>query len=68
MDGGVPAAKVTALGIRIDAEQPPGLVWERSGGLAEVAGMLLELPEPGHQRAPSLVTGRAPRLWLPRAG
>ena len=53
------------LGIRIDAEYPPGLVWELSGNLCEVATALLELPVPGHRLAPQLVIGRAPQLWTP---
>lgn len=36
------------------------LVWERSGGLAEVVDALFELPAPGQPHAPKLVRAAAP--------
>lgn len=55
-----------ALGLRITGDDPPALVWERTGTVAEVAHALLELPPPEARTAPTLVIGSAPRLWTPR--
>lgn len=57
-----------ALGIRINTDDPPGIVWEQTGGLVDVIAALLELPPPGLRFAPQLVVGLAPRLWLPLGG
>lgn len=40
-----------------------GVVWQRTGGLREVADGLLELPAPGTRLAPRLVKDQAPSLW-----
>lgn len=53
------------VGIRTDCGDPPGIVWERTGGLSEVVEGLLTLPAPGHRLAPRLVIGRASALWTP---
>ncbi|GLZ34101.1 hypothetical protein Lesp02_62880 [Lentzea sp. NBRC 105346] len=42
-----------------------GLVWERSGSLADVVHALIMLPPPGTPTAPRLVTGTAPKPWMP---
>ena len=42
-----------------------GLVWERSGALANTAAALLELPAPGHPGAPALIRALAPSLLNP---
>jgi len=42
-----------------------GLVWERSGALANTAAALLELPAPGHPGAPALIRVPAPSLLNP---
>ena len=41
-----------------------GLVWERSGSLAEVVDALITLPPPETQGAPRLVKGSAPVPWM----
>ncbi|GGM72421.1 hypothetical protein GCM10012275_48740 [Longimycelium tulufanense] len=53
---------VDVLGIRMTRENPPGLVWERTGSLGEVVTELALLPPPDHRLAPYLVTGTAPLL------
>lgn len=57
-----------AVGIRVLGEgagRGGGLVWERSGSVAEVVDALLALPAPEMRGAPALVTASAPRLWTP---
>ncbi|GLY52168.1 hypothetical protein [Lentzea sp. NBRC 102530] len=53
------------LRIRLSTGQPSEIVWERSGTLADVVFRLLELPEPDTRHAPTLVVGKAPKLWTP---
>lgn len=45
-----------------------GEVWQREGGLVDVADALAELPAPNEPGAPRLVKGTAPRLWTPDTG
>ncbi|SHG97366.1 hypothetical protein [Streptoalloteichus hindustanus] len=52
-------------GLRMTGEDPPGIVWERTGSLGEVVLALLSLPAPGDRLAPRRITGSAPRLWTP---
>lgn len=52
-----------AMGLRVDADS--GVLWQRTGGLAEVVNGLRELPPPGHRLAPRLVKGRTGSgLWI----
>jgi len=53
------------LRIRVITGQPSEIVWERGGTLVDVVFSLLELPEPGSRLAPTLVVGKAPKLWTP---
>lgn len=51
--------------VRLLADAPGargGLVWERSGALADTAAALLELPAPDQPGAPTLIRGQAPAL------
>lgn len=52
-----------AAAIRCD--QAGGLLWQRTGTLADVADGLLALPAPDKPGAPSLVTTTLERLWTP---
>ena len=52
------------LGIRTDCGDPPGIVWERTGGLVEIIDALIELPPPDARTAPRRVIGAAPRLVI----
>ena len=58
-----------ALGLRIrmpaDQHSKPEIVWEDSGGLADVVNALLVLPAPDTRHAPKLTIGSAPTLWTP---
>ncbi|ONI83738.1 hypothetical protein ALI22I_35370 [Saccharothrix sp. ALI-22-I] len=54
-----------AMGLRSNGGDPPGLLWERTGALAEVVEALIGLPAPGARTAPRLVLGTAPQLWMP---
>jgi hypothetical protein len=49
-----------AAAVRTDYEG--GLLWQREGGLVDVADALLELPPPMHPNAPRLVRGIAPPM------
>ncbi|SHG99561.1 hypothetical protein [Streptoalloteichus hindustanus] len=53
------------LGLRVTGDEPPGLVWEHTGSLAEVVRALLTLPPPGTRTAPRLVVAAGPPLWTP---
>ncbi|GGM67168.1 hypothetical protein GCM10012275_42100 [Longimycelium tulufanense] len=57
-----------AMGLRMTCDDPPGIVWERTGTLGEVVTELVLLPPPGHRLAPYLVTGTAPLLVPSLAG
>ena len=51
--------------VRLLADAPGargGLVWERTGTLADTAAALLELPAPGQPGAPALIRAPAPSL------
>ncbi|SHF13974.1 hypothetical protein [Streptoalloteichus hindustanus] len=52
-------------GLRMTGEEPPGIVWQRDGGLGEVVFALLSLPPPEDRLAPRLVVASAPPLWTP---
>ena len=52
-----------AAGLRCD--RSGGVVWERSGDLAEVVDGLLTLPPPSDPAAPRLVLRTTPGLWTP---
>ncbi|QFZ17568.1 hypothetical protein [Saccharothrix syringae] len=51
-----------ALGLRLRLDDGVHLVWERTGGLAEIVNELLLLPAPGHRLAPRLARGHGPDL------
>ncbi|MCP2262063.1 hypothetical protein LX15_005795 [Streptoalloteichus tenebrarius] len=55
-------------GLRVTGEDPPGIVWEFTGGLGEVVHALLALPAPGDRLAPRLVVASGPSLWTPTLG
>lgn len=62
--------RTDTLAVRLLADAPGargGLVWKRSGALADTAAALLELPAPGQPGAPSLVLARlmAPKVPTP---
>jgi hypothetical protein len=65
-------SETDAEALRINPDDPPGIVWKRDGTLDKVIDGLRELPPPGHPYAPWLVLGSAPpqpltaRLWWPR--
>lgn len=42
-----------------------GVVWQRTGTLAEIVTDLITLPPPGAPGAPRLVKGSIPTLWTP---
>ncbi len=52
-----------AMALRTDGAEPPGIVWEKTGTLADVIEALQALPAPDHRLAPRLVraTGPIPR-------
>jgi hypothetical protein len=54
-----------AMALRTDGNESPGIVWERSGTLAEVIEELLTLPAPDARLAPRLVRATGPILWTP---
>ncbi|NGY59559.1 hypothetical protein G7043_11540 [Lentzea sp. NEAU-D13] len=54
-----------AMALRTDGDEPPGIVWERTGSLAHLVEDLLSLPAPGDRLAPRLVKATGPRLWTP---
>lgn len=58
-------SETSVLGIRTSPDEPPAIVWEWNGTLAQVVAELLTLPAPGERTAPRLVRGAAPRLWTP---
>lgn len=63
-DGLVVLGATDAVGFRILVGNPPGLVWERPGTLADVVVGLLHLPPPHDPRAPCLIISTAPpTLW-----
>jgi hypothetical protein len=55
-----------AMGLRTNGTDPPQVVWELTGGVAEVIHELTTLPPPGNRLAPNRPAGTAPRLWTPR--
>ncbi|MFD9735729.1 hypothetical protein [Umezawaea sp. NPDC059074] len=59
-----------AMALRTDGTDPPGIVWETSGTLADVIDALRVLPSPDHPLAPRLVraTGPIPTPWTGAAG
>lgn len=58
-------AVTDAAGLRSDGGSPPGIVWSRDGGVADVVDALLTLPPPDAPGAPRLVRGTGPGLWTP---
>lgn len=52
-----------AIAVRLIPGPPPARIWDRIGGLEEVAAAVLELPEPSARHAPKLVIGRADPAW-----
>lgn len=48
-------AGTDALGIRMNGAEPPDILWQFSGTLAEVVGQLLCLPAPQSRIAPQLI-------------
>jgi hypothetical protein len=54
-----------AMALRADGDEPPGIVWERTGSLSDVVEGLLSLPAPTQRHAPRLVVASAPVLWVP---
>ncbi|GLZ32319.1 hypothetical protein Lesp02_45070 [Lentzea sp. NBRC 105346] len=54
-----------AMALRTDGDEPPGIVWERTGSLEYVVEELLSLPAPGARLAPRLVKAVGPMLWTP---
>jgi hypothetical protein len=54
-----------AAACRTDSNVPPGIVWARDGGVADVVDGLLALPAPDERGAPRLVRGTGPGLWTP---
>lgn len=49
--------------LRTDPEG--GVVWQRTGTLAEVVTELIAMPSPGAPGAPRLVKAKVPTLWTP---
>lgn len=62
-DGLMVLSPTDAKALRTDPEG--GVVWQRTGTLAEVGDALLELPHPDAPGAPRLVKGTVPHLWTP---
>lgn len=54
-----------AMALRTDGDEPPGIVWERTGPLTHVVQELLSVPAPGDRLAPRLVKATGPILWTP---
>jgi hypothetical protein len=54
-----------AMALRTDGDEPPGIVWERTGSLTQVVQELLSVPAPGDRLAPRLVKATGPILWTP---
>ena len=54
-----------AMALRVDGDEPPGIVWERTGSLSVLVESLLRLPAPTQRHAPRLVVASAPVLWVP---
>jgi hypothetical protein len=54
-----------AMALRADGNEPPGVVWERTGTLSHVVEGLLSLPAPHDRLAPRLVRATGPTLWTP---
>ncbi|NGY59408.1 hypothetical protein G7043_10775 [Lentzea sp. NEAU-D13] len=54
-----------AMALRTDGDEPPGIVWERTGSLPHIVEELLSLPAPGDRLAPRLVVVTGPMLWTP---
>ncbi|GAA3891966.1 hypothetical protein GCM10022243_66130 [Saccharothrix violaceirubra] len=54
-----------AMALRADGDEPPGIVWERTGSLSDVVEGLMSLPAPTQRFAPRLVVASAPALWTP---
>jgi hypothetical protein len=56
--------RTDTLAVRLLADAPGtqgGLIWQRSGALADTAPALLELPAPGQPGAPALILARSLR-------
>ncbi|MPZ66555.1 MAG: hypothetical protein GEU83_13940 [Pseudonocardiaceae bacterium] len=54
--------RTDTLAVRLLADAPGargGLVWQRSGALADTAAAILELPAPGQPGAPTLIQARS---------
>ncbi len=54
--------RTDTLAVRLLAEAPGargGLVWQRSGALADTVAAMLELPAPGDPGAPSLILAQS---------
>ena len=51
-----------AMALRTDGSEPPGIVWERTGTLADITDALRSLPAPDHHLAPRLVRATGPIL------
>ncbi|MGO1056961.1 hypothetical protein [Crossiella sp. CA198] len=68
-DGWIDAIRVLsetdAMALRTNGDEPPGLVWERTGTLADVIEGLLGLPMPDDRLSPRLVRAKGPMLWTP---
>lgn len=54
-----------AMALRTDGDEPPGIVWERTGSLVRIVEELLSLPAPGDRLAPRLVVATGSKLWKP---
>ncbi|QFZ20435.1 hypothetical protein [Saccharothrix syringae] len=54
-----------AMALRGDGDEPPGIVWERTGSLSHVVEGLLSLSAPHQRFAPRLLVASAPTLWTP---
>ncbi|MCE7009310.1 hypothetical protein LWC34_41825 [Kibdelosporangium philippinense] len=53
------------MAVRSDGNEPPGVVWECAGTLAQVVEGLLSLPAPDDRLAPRLIRASGPVLWTP---